>query len=89
MGNHFRRSRTERTTFDVSAAFRRCNEAWIALIDELFQGLGVSKAKQRRVRVLIPVAVEGIHLNAGLSTLIDPVEARAALVDVTVGYLTS
>jgi AcrR family transcriptional regulator len=70
-----------------AAALRRCEDAWIALVDELFQGLGVSKAKQRRVRVLIPVAVEGIHLNASVSTLIDPVEARAALVDVTVGYL--
>jgi AcrR family transcriptional regulator len=72
-----------------AAAFRRCNEAWIGLTDELFRDLGVSNTKLRRVRVLIPVAVEGIHLNATLSTLIDPAEARSALVDVTVGYLNA
>jgi AcrR family transcriptional regulator len=71
-----------------AAAFRRCNDAWVALTNELFQGLGVSRAKMRRVRVLIPVTVEGIHLNATLSTLIDAAEARAALVDVTVAYLS-
>lgn len=75
--------------FPASAdAFRRCDDAWIALTDELFEGLGVSRAKLRRVRVLIPVAVEGIHLNATVSTLIDAEEARAALVDITVAYLS-
>jgi AcrR family transcriptional regulator len=68
-------------------ALRRCDDAWVAMVDELLLGLVPSKAKVRRVRVLIPVAVHGIHFNAHLSTLIDAEEARSALVETVVAYL--
>ena len=71
-----------------AAALRRCDVAWTTVLDELFDGLEVGRSKQRRLRVLLPVVVDGIQRNASLSTLIDPDEARSALIDVTVGYLT-
>jgi AcrR family transcriptional regulator len=75
--------------FPASAnAFRRCDDAWVAMVDELLVGLVTSKAKLRRVRVLIPVAVHGIHLTSQLSTLIDAEEARSALVETVVAYLS-
>lgn len=71
----------------TAAAMQRTDEAWTAAFAERLDGLVASKTKLRRVRVMLPPAVRGIHQLQESSSLTDAEEAKRALIDAVVAYL--
>jgi AcrR family transcriptional regulator len=69
-------------------AFRRFDSRWATFFDQILDGLPSSKVKLRRVRYLLPSAVQGIHVRAQMSNSKETDEARKGLVDALVAYLT-
>ena len=60
---------------------------WARRWDDLFEGLGASKAKMRRVRSLVPAAVRGLQLEQEMTTFDDLEDGRRGLIDAVVCYL--
>ncbi len=72
----------------TEATFRRLDETWQAMWQELFDDLPVSPTKLRRVRSLMPGAVRGLHTLAQLTTFTDVEEGRRGLIDAVTAYLS-
>jgi AcrR family transcriptional regulator len=71
----------------TAQALRAFDEQWAEVFDRILDGLVSSKVKLRRVRYLLPSAVQGIYSRTQLSTLTDADEARKGLIDALVAYL--
>ena len=74
----------------TAAALERSSEAWVSLLDDLFDGLVTSKTKLRRARSLLSPALFGIRLVSKMGTSDEEIEdAKRCLVDSLVAYLES
>jgi len=71
----------------TAAALRVWVQDWARRWDDLFEGLGASKAKMRRVRSLVPAAVRGLQLEQEMTTFDDLEDGRKGLIDAVVCYL--
>jgi AcrR family transcriptional regulator len=71
----------------TAAGLKHIDDAWSAMVAQSLAGLVASKTKLRRVRHLLPAAMHGIHMQAGLSSLTDAKEARRGLAEAVTAYL--
>jgi AcrR family transcriptional regulator len=71
----------------TAAALRVWVQDWADRWDALFESLGASKAKMRRVRSLVPAAVRGLQLEQEMTTFDDIEDGRRGLIDAVVCYL--
>jgi AcrR family transcriptional regulator len=72
----------------TAAALKVWVQDWARRWDDLFEGLGASKAKMRRVRSLVPAAVRGLQFEQEMTTFCDLEDGRRGLIDAVVCYLS-
>jgi AcrR family transcriptional regulator len=71
----------------TAATLRAWVQDWADRWDGLFEGLGASEAKMRRVRSLVPAAVRGLQLEQEMTTFDNLEDGRKGLIDAVVCYL--
>jgi AcrR family transcriptional regulator len=72
----------------TAAALREWDAAWERACRSAFRGAGLDRVRLRRVRLLLPGAVRGLHVEQSLGPYVDADEARRGLVDALTAYLS-